>query len=62
MEVLQALDDQREFWLLTYWTDEASFQAWHRGHAYKEAHAGMPKGLKLVPGSAQLRRLRRVTE
>lgn len=62
MEVLQALDDVREFWLLTYWTDEASFHAWHRGHPYKDSHAGIPRGLRLVPGSTQVRGLRQVTE
>lgn len=49
LEVLVPRDRREEFWLLTWWTDEASFETWHRGHSYRDAHAGIPKGLKLVP-------------
>lgn len=62
MEVLQGADDPREFWLLTYWENAESFRAWHRSHAYKESHEGIPSGLKLVPGSARIRALSLVTE
>lgn len=55
LEVLAPVDDPREIWLLTYWSDEASFQAWHRGHLHKEAHKGIPRGLKLVPGQTEIR-------
>jgi heme-degrading monooxygenase HmoA len=55
MEVMSPQEDPREIWLLTWWRDEQSFRSWHRGHLYHEAHRGIPKGLKLVPGSAQLR-------
>ncbi|HEX6898110.1 MAG TPA: antibiotic biosynthesis monooxygenase [Thermoanaerobaculia bacterium] len=55
MEVLSPVDDPREIWLLTYWSDEASFQAWHGGHLHHEAHKGIPKGLKLVPKSTVIR-------
>ncbi len=57
MEVMQPLEDPKEFWLMTWWTDEASFAAWHKGHDYRCAHAGIPKGLKLVAGSVQIRHL-----
>jgi heme-degrading monooxygenase HmoA len=39
---------------VTRWSDEQSYRAWHRGHEYHEAHKGIPKGLKLVPGSAEV--------
>ncbi|HEY9422625.1 MAG TPA: antibiotic biosynthesis monooxygenase [Thermoanaerobaculia bacterium] len=55
MEVLSPVDDPREIWLLTYWSDERSFQSWHRGHLHHEAHKGIPKGLKLVPKSTVIR-------
>ena len=55
MEVLNPLDDPREFWLLTYWSDEASFQSWHRGHLHHESHRGIPKGLRLDPKSTRIR-------
>ena len=55
MEVMSPCDDAAEIWLFTYWQDEASYRNWHRSHLYHEAHCGIPKGLKLVPRSAQLR-------
>ncbi len=55
MEVMSPLDDTSEIWLVTHWTDEASYQTWHRGHTYHASHAAIPKGLKLVPGSTEIR-------
>ena len=55
LEVLSPLDNGDEIWLVTYWTDEASYRQWHRSHQYKESHGHMPKGLKLVPRSAKVR-------
>ena len=55
MEVLTPQDDDSEFWLLTYWASEESYKEWHHSHLYRESHAGIPKGLKLVPGSTQVR-------
>ena len=52
MEVMSPTDSPAEIWLLTRWADEPSYRGWHRGHTYHEAHKGIPKGLKLVPGSA----------
>lgn len=54
MEVLRPVDRPEEFWLLTYWRDEASFRDWHRGHAYRDSHAGIPKGLKLDPRATRI--------
>ena len=48
LDVLSPLDKPDEIWLLTYWTDEASFHDWHRTHRYQEAHAAIPAGLKLL--------------
>lgn len=55
MEVMQPAEDASEFWLMTFWTDEESFRAWHRSHRYADAHAGIPKGLKLVRGRTRIR-------
>lgn len=52
MEVMSPLGNPEEIRLLTRWNDEQSYRNWHRGHEYHESHKGIPKGLKLVPGSA----------
>lgn len=61
MEVLCPTDVPAEIWLLTWWSDEESFRVWHRSHLYRESHAGIPKGLKLVPGSVEIRSFRHVS-
>jgi heme-degrading monooxygenase HmoA len=55
MDVLSPEDMPNEIWLMTYWVDIDSYRTWHKSHAYHESHAGIPNGLKLVPGSAALR-------
>lgn len=55
MDVLSPSDNPDEIWLVTFWRDEESFRVWHHSHLYHESHRGIPKGLKLVPKSAQLR-------
>ncbi len=55
MDVVQPEEDAAEFWLITYWEDEASYRKWHRSHAYSDSHVGIPKGLKLVRGRTQIR-------
>ena len=62
MEVVSPIDDRDEFWLLTYWTDEASFRNWHAGHLYRESHAGIPRGLKLDPAATQLRFFEKIAD
>lgn len=62
LEVLSPRDQPGEIWLMTYWTDEESFRVWHRSHAYKESHRGIPKGLKVVPGSVAIRVLEHVAD
>ena len=54
MDVISPLERPEEIWLLTFWTDEASFRAWHHGHLYHDSHKGIPKGLKLAPGQTQV--------
>ena len=56
MEVANPCDDAKEFWLLTWWQDEASFNSWHRSHIHHASHAGIPKGLKLVPARTKMMR------
>ena len=55
LEVLTPRDRPEEFWLLTWWRDEESFRTWHHGHTYREAHSGIPEGLKLVPRETMIR-------
>lgn len=60
METISPVDQPEEIWLITFWTDEASFQAWHHSHRYHDSHAGIPKGLKLVPRSSRIRHFEHV--
>ena len=57
MEVANPQGKAKEFWLLTWWQDEASFDAWHRSHAYHASHSAIPKGLKLDPAGTEMLRL-----
>jgi heme-degrading monooxygenase HmoA len=57
MEVMSPLNSQAEIWLVTRWSDEQSYRSWHRGHDYHTAHKGIPKGLKLTPGTASVQLL-----
>ena len=61
MEVISPLDRPEEIWLITFWTDEASYRDWHRGHSYGDSHAGIPKGLRLVRGETLIRGFEHVT-
>lgn len=54
MEVANPCDNPKEFWLLTWWRDAASFHAWHKSHAYRGSHTGIPKGLKLDPEATRI--------
>lgn len=55
MEVMSPVGNAAEIWLSTRWSDEQSYRTWHRGHQYHASHKGIPKGLKLVPGSTEVR-------
>ena len=61
MEVLTPQDRGNEFWLITFWTDQESFEIWHKRHL-GESHAGMPRGLKVEKGSRALEYLELITE
>ena len=55
MDVLSPCESLNEIWLITFWTDETCYRTWHRSHLYQESHVGIPKGLRLVPGSISIR-------
>jgi heme-degrading monooxygenase HmoA len=55
MQVLSPYESPREIWLITQWTDEASYQAWHHGPGYHASHSGIPKGLKLLASDTEIR-------
>ena len=55
MEVISPQDRPQEIWLLTYWRDRQSFEAWHHSHLYRESHTAIPKGLKLIPEETAMR-------
>ena len=55
LDVISPVDAPDEIWLITYWRDEPSYRTWHRSHLYRDAHKGIPKGVKLVPKSAAVR-------
>jgi heme-degrading monooxygenase HmoA len=54
MQVMSPVGNPDEIWLLTRWSDERSYRTWHKGHGYHASHAGIPKGLKLVPNTTQI--------
>ena len=55
MQVMSPIENAAEIWLVTRWTDEQSYRTWHQSHSYHESHKNIPKGLKLVPKSAEIR-------
>ena len=62
MEVLRPQSTPTEFWLLTWWENEASYHTWHKSHEYHDSHKNMPKGLKLVPRSAKITLLEHIAD
>ena len=54
LDVLSPIEHLDQIWLITYWTDQASFQQWFRTHPYKEAHQNIPAGLKLVSEQTEM--------
>jgi heme-degrading monooxygenase HmoA len=55
LDVISPCDEPNEIWLLTYWSDLASFQEWHKSPEHHQSHKGIPKGLKLDPSYTQVR-------
>jgi heme-degrading monooxygenase HmoA len=62
MEVLTPADDPDEFWLITFWRDEASFQTWHGSPAHRQSHESIPKGLKLDAAATQVRYFQQISD
>jgi len=56
-EVLRPVDDASEFWLITWWSDQQSWETWYRSERHKRSHDGIPKGLKLDPSATQVHKL-----
>ena len=61
LEAFTDTEDASLFYLLTRWTDAESFRRWHGGPDHKQAHKGIPKGLKLDPSFTLLRTLDRIS-
>lgn|GEM_PF-362159 len=55
MDVISPIDTPDEIWLITFWRDEESYRIWHRSHAYRSSHEGIPKGLRLDPKETSIR-------
>ncbi|MGZ5244169.1 MAG: antibiotic biosynthesis monooxygenase family protein [Bacteroidia bacterium] len=54
LDVISPVKNPDEIWLITYWEDEESYKTWHKSHMYHDSHKGIPKGLRLVPRSADI--------
>jgi quinol monooxygenase YgiN len=54
LEVSTDAKDPCVFLLLTRWSDEESFRAWHRSESHHTSHVLIPKGLKLDPAFTSL--------
>ena len=55
LDVISPLDKCEEVWLITHWQDQSSYDVWYRSHEYHKVHEMMPKGMKLIPGSTEIR-------
>ena len=62
MEVLRNSDNDKEFMLITYWTDKHSYEVWHKSHQYSDAHSGIPKGLKLEKRSVVISKWQQISD
>lgn len=54
MEVLTDAEDGSVFLLITRWTTEAAFRAWHASEAHSHSHEFIPQGLKLDASFTQI--------
>lgn len=61
METFTDTKDATVFYLVTRWTDHASFREWHASPAHRESHEWMPKGLRLDPAYTKVVELDRLT-
>jgi heme-degrading monooxygenase HmoA len=62
METFTQSVDPTIFYLLTRWSDSASFWRWHSSEAHRVSHKGIPKGLKLDASFTEVLVLNRITE
>ena len=62
MEVFTDARDRAIFYLMTRWTDAASFESWHGSEAHRKSHAGIPQGLKLDPSFTETLQLARLKD
>jgi heme-degrading monooxygenase HmoA len=60
METFTDDADPTLFYLVTRWTDSASFRRWHSSQEHRVSHKGIPKGLKLDPSFTQVVMLNRI--
>jgi len=54
MDVISPNQNPDEIWLITYWQDEESYKRWHSSPDRRQSQQFIPKGLKVIPGSAQI--------
>lgn len=54
--------DPSTFYLLTRWTDEPSFRAWHNSEAHHRSHRSIPKGVRLDPKFTEIIALERIQD
>lgn len=62
MEVYSQAEDPASFFLITRWTDVASFETWHKSEAHQKSHQQIPRGLKIDKNSVQLIILQEIRE
>lgn len=60
MEVFTDAGDDATFNLVTRWSDQASFETWHRSDAHRESHRAMPRGIKLDKAQTRLYVMNRI--
>jgi signal transduction histidine kinase/heme-degrading monooxygenase HmoA len=60
LEVFVDRADPAVFYLVTRWTDLDSYERWHASPAHRDAHAFIPKGLKLAAEWTRVLTLTRV--
>jgi len=62
LETFTDSKDPALFYLVTRWTDEHSFRAWHRSEEHHLSHRGIPRGLKLDASFTEVVVLDRISD
>jgi len=60
LETFRDAKDATVFYLVTRWTDSATFRAWHSSPAHRASHAWVPAGLRLDSSYTRLVELERL--